>query len=390
MEFTHNGCEKIKEKYMKKLIVILLIGALALTCFVAAAPAPDVNARAYVLLSADSGDVLGSENAQKHTQIASMVKIMTLNIIFERIENGSLSVDDMISVSDYAASMGGSQAFLEAGGVYKVDELIKSIVVASANDSCVALAEHISGSVEGFVCLMNEKASEYEMENTKFVNCTGLPDQDQYSCAEDVGKMFMKLIEKPEFFEYSGIWMFDFVHPGGRVTSLSNTNKLVRFYQGCDGGKTGYTSEAGSCLAATAKRGDTRFVAIVVGAENSKTRNAEVSKMFNYAFANYKNVKVLDKEEEIGKFAVSGSKEKEVGYRAASDRGILEDIAAKPDITYDYVSFNPVAPIKAGDEIGRVVVIKNGEKIMEEKLLAMSDINRRTFKDLLDEITENW
>lgn len=390
MEFTHNGCEKIKEKYMKKLIVILLIGALALTCFVAAAPAPDVNARAYVLLSADSGDVLGSENAQKHTQIASMVKIMTLNIIFERIENGSLSVDDMISVSDYAASMGGSQAFLEAGGVYKVDELIKSIVVASANDSCVALAEHISGSVEGFVCLMNEKASEYEMENTKFVNCTGLPDQDQYSCAEDVGKMFMKLIEKPEFFEYSGIWMFDFVHTGGRVTSLSNTNKLVRFYQGCDGGKTGYTSEAGSCLAATAKRGDTRFVAIVVGAENSKTRNAEVSKMFNYAFANYKNVKVLDKEEEIGKFAVSGSKEKEVGYRAASDRGILEDIAAKPDITYDYVSFNPVAPIKAGDEIGRVVVLKNGEKIMEEKLLAMSDINRRTFKDLLDEITENW
>lgn len=390
MEFTHNGCEKIKEKYMKKLIVILLIGALALTCFVAAAPAPDVNARAYVLLSADSGDVLGSENAQKHTQIASMVKIMTLNIIFERIENGSLSVDDMISVSDYAASMGGSQAFLEAGGVYKVDELIKSIVVASANDSCVAMAEHISGSVEGFVCLMNEKASEYEMENTKFVNCTGLPDQDQYSCAEDVGKMFMKLIEKPEFFEYSRIWMFDFVHPGGRVTSLSNTNKLVRFYQGCDGGKTGYTSEAGSCLAATAKRGDTRFVAIVVGAENSKTRNAEVSKMFNYAFANYKNVKVLDKEEEIGKFAVSGSKEKEVGYRAASDRGILEDIAAKPDITYDYVSFNPVAPIKAGDEIGRVVVLKNGEKIMEEKLLAMSDINRRTFKDLLDEITENW
>lgn len=101
----------------------------------------------------------------------------------------------------------------------------------------MALAEHISGSVEGFVCLMNEKASEYEMENTKFVNCTGLPDQDQYSCAEDVGKMFMKLIEKPEFFEYSGIWMFDFVHPGGRVTSLSNTNKLVRFYQGCDGGK---------------------------------------------------------------------------------------------------------------------------------------------------------
>ena len=112
--------------------------------------------------------------------------------------------------------------------------------------------------------------------------------------------------------------------------------------------------------------------------------------MFNYAFANYKNVKVLDKEEEIGKFAVSGSKEKEVGYRAASDRGILEDIAAKPDITYDYVSFNPVAPIKAGDEIGRVVVLKNGEKIMEEKLLAMSDIDRRTFKDLLDEITENW
>ena len=375
---------------MKKMLIVLIVTIVAFACFVGATPAPKVNAKACVLLSADSGEIISSENAQKHSQIASMVKIMTLNIIFERMENGLLSKDDMIPVSENAASMGGSQAFLDKDEQYKADELIKSIVVASANDSCVALAEHIGGSIEGFVTLMNQKAAEYGMENTKFVNCTGLPDNEQYSCAEDVAKMFVELIKKPEFFDYSKIWMFDFEHPSGRVTSLSNTNKLVRFYQGCDGGKTGYTSDAGSCLAATAKRGDTRFVAVVVGAENSKVRNAEVSKMFNYGFANYKNVKALSRDVEIGKFVVDGGKEKEVGYAAQNDRSFLAEISDKSELSYDCFSFHPSAPVKKGDVVGKIVVSKDKNVLFEENLVAMSDINSKSLKDILDNLTEKW
>ena len=234
---------------MKKFLTVLLAGALIAIAIVSAgvrvATAEEplaAKAKAAVLMDAESGTIITEKNPTERVPIASMVKIMTLNIAFEEIEAGRLGYDDDVTASEYATSMGGSQAFLDTGSTYKVGELIKSIVVASANDSCVAIAEHISGSVPAFVERMNSTAGAWGMENTNFVNCTGLPAPNGYSSAGDAAIMFRRLIGHKDFFEFANVWMFDFVHPSGRVTQLSNTNKLVRFYEGCDGGKTGFTS----------------------------------------------------------------------------------------------------------------------------------------------------
>ena len=226
----------------------------------------NVAARAAMLLDCDSGSVVYAQNETLRTPIASMVKIMTLDIAFDELEAGRLDCSEMISVSENASGMGGSQAFLRAYGKYDAGELLRSIVVASANDSCVAIAERIAGTVDAFVARMNDKAKALGMSDTAFVNCTGLPAEGQYSCAKDVAVMSRELFSHRKFFEYAGTWMYDFRHPDGATTLLTNTNKLIKSYTGCDGGKTGFTGEAMSCLSATAKRGNTRLISIVLGA----------------------------------------------------------------------------------------------------------------------------
>ena len=212
--------------------------------------------------------VLYARNENERLPIASMVKIMTSLLTLEAVERGDISLDDDVEISQNSASMGGSQVFLDAGTTHKAGELLKTVIVASANDSCVALAEHISGSVENFVAKMNARAKELGMNDTSFKNCTGLPAAESFSSAKDVSVMFRQLVKHKEYFEYAKIWLEDYKHPDGRTTTITNTNKLVRFYQGCDGGKTGFTSEAKFCLCATAKKSDMRVVAVVIGAES--------------------------------------------------------------------------------------------------------------------------
>ena len=196
--------------------------------------------KAAMLIDSETGTVVYEKNTRERLQIASMVKIMTLGLAFDEIERREIPFDSIVTASENAAAMGGSQAFLDANADYKLDELLKSIVVASANDSCVAVAEYLYGSVEAFVAAMNERAQKLGLTDTKFVNCTGLPQAGQYSCAADVAAMFKLLTEHERFFDYAKVWMYDFRHPSGRVTGLTNTNKLIKFYEGCDGGKTGY------------------------------------------------------------------------------------------------------------------------------------------------------
>ena len=183
-----------------------------------------------------------------------MCKVMTLTLALEAVDNGQLSLDEYITASENASSMGGSQVFLASGCQYKVDQLIKSIVVCSANDSCVALSEKLAGNEESFVAMMNSKAQEIGCTDTLFSNCTGLPKPTQYSCAKDVALMFRNLLKFENYFNYSKIWLEDFVHPDNRTTSMTNTNKLLKKYKLCDGGKTGFTNEAGFCFTATAKK----------------------------------------------------------------------------------------------------------------------------------------
>lgn len=381
---------------MKKTILCLLLVCAVVVGIVtgqaAFAEEPvECKSRAVLMMDSGTGTVIYEKNPEKRLQIASMVKIMTLNVIFDEINAGNLTYDETITASDNAASMGGSQAFLDAGSEYKASELIKSIIVASANDSCVAMAERISGSVPAFVERMNATANAYGMNNTYFVNCTGLPAPNQYSCAADVAKMTRELIKHNDFFEFSGVWMFDFVHPSGRVTSLSNTNKLVRFYNGCDGGKTGFTSEALSCLSATAKRGDTRLICVVIGAENSKVRNAEVSELLNYGFANYESKNVVAAGEVVEEsVAVSKGKQDAVRGVAESDVSVFGKKGSLQNVEKEAELYDLSAPISKGDRIGELRVKLNGEIVGSTYILSDEDVTTKNYRDFVNDIVEKW
>ena len=391
----------------KRLIILGLILSTVLVfasgtaglCSACAAPdkqvrPEDFNSRAAYLIDYDTGEVLFERNADDKYPIASMVKIMTLNIAFDEIKAGRLSLDQMITISDTAAGMGGSQMFLDAGKEYSVSDLIKGITIVSANDASVAVAETIAGSKEAFIDMMNERAAAMGLENTKFVNVTGLPQEGQYSTARDVTAMMRKLIGNPEYFNYSTIYMENYTHPGGRISELVNTNKLVRFYKGCDGGKTGFTNDAMYCLSATAKRGDTRVIATVLGAESSKSRNNEISSMFNYAFHNFKTVKLLEKDKTFpAEIKIDGAKEGVVELAAKEDLTVLEKRGEKGAYELRFtLNAGIKAPVSAGSEIGVVELIdKNtGETLGKTAILTMNDINRRTLLDGIGTIFDNW
>ena len=346
--------------------------------------------KAAMLFDAQTGTVVFEKNTKQHLQIASMVKIMTLSLAFDEIANREIPLDTVVTASQNAAAMGGSQAFLDANADYRLDELLKSIVVASANDSCVAVAEYLYGSVDAFVAAMNERAAQWGLSDTKFVNCTGLPQEGQYSCAADVAVMFGKLIKHQKFFDYAGVWMYDFAHPSGRVTGLTNTNKLIKFYNGCDGGKTGYTDEARSCITVTAKRGDTRLICVAIGAENSKTRNKEVSEMLNYGFSNYKTVYAVKKGEVLGDYAVQYGKTDTITVVAQDDCTAFVKAGAKSDITLQIDVGELSAPIAAGQKVGEVTVLINGEEYCKVDAVAQNACQKKGYKDILDDFIAEW
>lgn len=352
------------------------------------------SSRSAYLVDYDTGTVLFERNADAKYPIASMVKIMTLNIVFDEIDSGRLCLDEKITISERSAGMGGSQMFLESGLEYSVSDLIKGVTVVSANDACVALAERISGSVEGFVELMNERAVDYKMLDTRFVNVTGLPEDNQYSTAKDVSKMMKNLLKHQKYYDFSKIYLENFTHPDGRTTELTNTNKLIRFYQGCDGGKTGFTSDAMFCLSATAKRNDTRFIATVLGAESSKERNKEISDLFNYAFANYKTMKILEKGKPINStMTIKGAKTNVFSLTVTEDISMLTKKGASANYEIKIaVDDNLKAPLKQGEKVGvvRVFDTKNNSLIKETPLVTTEEIRSKSYLDALTEILENW
>lgn len=377
---------------MKKTVLILLVFTLLAVAFTSTT----VFAENYIkpslsrqaLLMNEDGEVLYQHNSTEKQPIASMTKIMTLLCVYDAIDSGKISLNDTVTCSANASGMGGSQVFLETGGQYTVDNLIKSVAVCSANDSCVALAEHISGSVESFVELMNNKASQLGLVATHFENPTGLPQLNHYSCALDVANMMRQLIKHPHYFTCSRVWMEDFTHPDGRVTGMTNTNKLVRFYNGCDGGKTGYTSEALHCLCATAKRQDTRFIAVVVGAPDSKTRFHEVSAMLDFGFANYENRVFLDSNSQIGTVDVRGGEQLQVEVNALDQ---LTHFTKKGQNNCDVViemSDSVKAPVMKGDVVGKAVLVRDGERVKEVELVASADVKCRSFVQYLSDILD--
>lgn len=352
------------------------------------------SSRASYMIDYDTGTVLLDKNSDEKYPIASMVKIMTLLLTFEEIDAGRLNLQDLVTVSDYAAGMGGSQMFLDAGTDYTVCDLIKGVVVCSANDAATALGERISGNIESFVDKMNACARELGMENTLFCNATGLPNSgEQYSTAKDVSKMFRKLLTKDKYYEFSRIWLENYTHPDGRVTEMVNTNKLIRFYKNCDAGKTGYTEEAGHCLSASAKVNGMRVIATVLGAENSKARFKETTDMFNYAFANYEIKTIIQAGENIpNNLEVEKAKDGEIELYV--DRDIKYFARKNAPDSYDLkveIDENLKAPISRETPLGTVKVVKSdGEIICEGKIYSKKDIEKQTFKDALEKVLKNW
>ncbi len=347
------------------------------------------NAKSLYLIDYTSGEVLFERDATQQLPVASIVKLMTIDLVCEEIEKGNLSLEDKVLVSEEAQSMGGSQVFIEANGEYLVSDLLKSTIVSSANDASVALAEKMCGSEEGFVVLMNKKAKELGLDNTHYVNCTGLPVAGQFSCAKDTAILLKDVLKYDTYHKYSTIWMDTLKHPKGRESELVNTNKLIRYFEGCDGGKTGSTKEAGYCLVATAKRKDMRLVGVVLGAENGKARFAQTSKLLNYGFSNFENKKIVDSTKLLEEKAeVSGV---EIGLKAKDDLFILQKrgedskISTKVDIIKNLSS-----PINEGDVVGKIYLLKNGEVKGETDILSLDTVGEPSFLDGFDKILNLW
>lgn len=351
-----------------------------------------LSAKSVYVMDADTKTPIYAHDEEKRLPIASMCKIMTLLLCFDEIKAGNLSLDEEITISENSASMGGSQVFLEANAKYPTRELIKSIAVCSANDSCVAMAEKISGSEQLFTDRMNEKAKELGAENTLFANCTGLPKEPQYSCAKDVAVMLKALLNHEEYYEFGKVWLDKFQHPKGRVTEISNTNKLVRFYDGCDGGKTGFTNQAGFCLAATAKRNDMRIISVVIGEKDSKTRFNDVRATFDYAFANYTLQTVIDSKNPLDERAsIDGGKEKSVAIKPIRDSKIFSKKGTQSNYSTELkLNESLKAPIKQGETVGEVIVYRENVEIDRVPVIANESVERASVFDRLRDIANGW
>ena len=334
------------------------------------------NAKSSILMDVDTGTIIFEKNIHERMPPASITKIMTMLLVMEAIDQNKITLDEMVTVSERAASMGGSQIFLEAGEQMSVRDLLKGVAMASGNDASVALAEKISGSEEMFVQMMNKRAKELGMENTNFTNTNGLPAENHYTTAHDIAIMSRELLKHESITEYTGKYQDYLRTESENPFWLVNTNKLVRFYTGVDGLKTGYTSEAKFCLSATAKKDNLRVVAIVLGEPNTKTRNAEVASLFDYAFSQYTNLPILQEGDEIGSFEIEKGQVSKITLTANRPYSVLlKKGDGVDDIRHELVLEEKIeAPITYGQAIGKIVVYKGDQVLTEFPLQSPQDV----------------
>lgn len=347
-------------------------------------------AKSAILMDYQTKTIVYEKNKDQKLPIASMVKLMTIYLTFKSIDNGILSLDQKITTSENASNMGGSQVFIDPYVSYSVDDLLKSVIMASANDASVALSEAISGSEDSFVSLMNNTAKELGMNNTLYANCTGLPAPEQYSTANDCAIILCEVMKFDNYHKYSNIWMDELVHPSGRKTELVNTNKLIRYYDGCDSGKTGSTSEAGYCLTASAKRDNLRLVSVIIGAKTGKDRFKESTELLNYGFSNYQNKQIVCKDVVIKEIDVTRCKQKTAEVVAMEDYFAFDKKGSKSNYDISYNLPDSISTTKAGCKIGEVVISKDGNVIKVIALSIKQDLEPTTLKDNFKIILEKW
>lgn len=370
------------EGYVMKRIVSIMVFVLLSAMMAPAALAEESgvklvdNVKSAILIERDTGAVLYEQNSKEQLPPASMTKIMTMLLIMEAIDKGKLSMDEKIRASEYAASMGGSQIFLEPGEEMTTEQMLKGIAIGSGNDASVAMAERLAGSEEEFVKLMNKKAKDLGLKDTIFKNATGLPVTEHYSTAHDMALMAKELLKYEGITKFTGTYEAYLREDTDKKFWLVNTNRLVRFYPGVDGLKTGFTNEAKYCLTATAEKNGMRVIAVVFGAPTSKERNAQVTKMLDYAFSQYETNPMYKRNEALGSAKVSKGEKKQVEAltsepislltkKGEDTKAVKKTVVLKKDLK---------APIAKGDQIGTLKVEKDGKTIVESPLVAKSEV----------------
>ncbi len=347
--------------------------------------------KSALLMDANTNTIIFEKNIHDKLPIASMTKMMSLSVIFDAINNGKIKEDDMVTISKHAADTEGSSAFIDENASYKVIDLLKTVIIASANDSMVALAEAVAGTEEHFVDLMNKKTKELGLTDTHFSNVTGLPIAEHYSSAYDCAIIYKTIMDNPIYTKYSNIWTDELTHPSARKTELVNTNRLVKTYKGCDSGKTGYTSEAKYCLTCSAKKGDMRLIAVVIGEPESNTRFREVTEMFNYGFANFENKLVAKANDYKIEVATKGGKNGFVLAMPANDYYEFIKKGEKSNLQVSLIYNEIKAPVIAGSKVGEMVIFDENQIVVAQiPLIAINSDAKQTIKDCIIKITKVW
>jgi D-alanyl-D-alanine carboxypeptidase (penicillin-binding protein 5/6) len=378
-------------EFMRKVKIIIGI-TLILLCLISQTvlaidkPEFDLQTKSAILMDAKTGRILYEKNAHEKLPPASITKVMTMLLAMEAVDDGRVKWDDKITATELAAEMGGSQIWLEPGEEMTFEHLLKAVAVVSANDACVAIAEHLYGTEENFVKAMNDKAKELGLENTYFYNTNGLPPTDpdvqgNYTTAADVAKMSLELLKHPKILEFTSIWI-DHIRDG--ESFLRNTNNLVRFFKGADGLKTGYTQEAGFCVSATAKKDGMRFIAVVMNAPNSKVRFNEARSLLNYAFSIHRSVDIVNKGDIVSKVKVFKGEIPEIDAVAKEDLKIsVMKGEEKEAVKQTRLNKEVVAPVKVGDKVGEIVVLKGEEVLGRVDLVAKEEVAKANFFKLI-------
>lgn len=376
---------------------LLLVAALFIPSLAAAAPLEDglpieITSPAVILAEAETGTVIFEKNADERREVASITKLMTALLVFEALEDNDIALTDQVTVSQRAAAMEGSQALLDANTDYKLEDLLRTMIMASANDSAVALAEYLAGTEENFVQRMNERAQALGMDDTHYVNCTGYPQEGQYTTARDVMTLSCEVSRHPAYHTYASVWVDTLVHPSGRTTDLTNTNRLVRFYEGCDGLKTGSTDAAKYCVSATAEKNGMRLIAVVLGCENSQTRFNEARSMLEYGFATYQRTTIARKGDALGEqLKVNRGSAESVDLLLGSGLSMLLRNGQASQLKMELVIPESInAPVEAGQVVGFVRVLLGETVVAKLNVVAASAVPLPGFIEGFFRIINAW
>ncbi len=377
---------------MKKLFIAVLV-FIMIFAFCINAHAEDIasQAKSCILIDAGSGNILFEKNADEQLECASVIKAMSMLLFFEAEQNGKLSLTDTADISEHASSMGGTQVFLDMGTTHKVGDLLKAVVVCSANDAAVALAEKVAGSEEAFVQMMNKKADVMGL-SANFVNASGLSAEGQTMSARDVSAVCRELAKFDLFYSWSGIWMENYIHPDGRETEMVNANRMIRYYEGCDGFCTGSSASAGYCIAASVKRSGGRFIYVSLGSPNSQARFEEAGGAFDYAFAGFTGKTIVREGQQLAKnLTVEGGTKSLVNVYAGQEFSALIEKGKENTLEKELVLLEEIAaPLKEGDVIGYMRILLDGQEIGRVDAVVKQDIETLSFGNSFRRILTWW